>query len=102
MHDFSVVGYVPLQTGTTLYSLWVALNSFARFSTSSLLAPGMACHHWISVWAWAGTPVAPAIARRANAETAIVAWMRCICRVSLYLQLVPIVIADRNVSAVMV
>ena len=83
MPAFSVSGYVPLKTGTTLYSLWVALNSFARFSTTSLLAPGMACHHWISVWAWAGTAVAPAMATRANAEAAIVAWMRCIYLVSL-------------------
>ena len=50
----------------------------------------MACHHWISVWAWAGTAVAPAMARRANAEAAIVAWMRCIYLVSLDLRVMPI------------
>jgi hypothetical protein len=51
----------------------VALNSFARFSTVSLLAPAIACHHWISVWAWAGTAVVPAMATRANADAASVA-----------------------------
>src|SRR5581483_161238 len=38
----------------TLYSLCDALKSLASLTTTSLFGPVIACHHWISVTAFAG------------------------------------------------
>src|ERR1700754_3121240 len=46
----------------TLYSDWLALNSSASLLTMSLLPPVMACHHWISITAYAGVTAASASA----------------------------------------